>query len=170
MFSTDYIRQHITHGYAVTVHSAQGATADTTHAVLGETSTRTLAYVAMSRGRDTNTGYLYRRAAEHEYQDESAELGRETIRGSSRYAASLFRAVLAHDEGPMTAHDLVDRTAEAALPIRVRNAINDRTTAVRHRTFAHSRWLTRVMHQNTFKDARTRNIGLGISIDDGLAL
>jgi ATP-dependent exoDNAse (exonuclease V) alpha subunit len=28
-FSGDYLRAHITHGYAVTVHSAQGATADT---------------------------------------------------------------------------------------------------------------------------------------------
>jgi hypothetical protein len=29
-FSGDYLRQHITHGYAVTVHSAQGVNADTT--------------------------------------------------------------------------------------------------------------------------------------------
>ena len=51
-FSGDYLREHITHGYAVTVHSAQGVTADTTHAVLGETTTRALLYVAMTRGRD----------------------------------------------------------------------------------------------------------------------
>jgi ATP-dependent exoDNAse (exonuclease V) alpha subunit len=34
VFEGDYLREHITHGYAVTVHSAQGVTADTTHAVL----------------------------------------------------------------------------------------------------------------------------------------
>ena len=38
-------------GYAITVHSAQGVTADTTHAVLGENTSRALLYVAMTRGR-----------------------------------------------------------------------------------------------------------------------
>jgi hypothetical protein len=36
VFGTDYVREHITHGYAVTGHTAQGVTADTTHAVLAE--------------------------------------------------------------------------------------------------------------------------------------
>ena len=53
-FSGDYLRQHITHGYAVTVHTAQGVTAEVTHAVLGENTTRALLYVAMTRGHDTN--------------------------------------------------------------------------------------------------------------------
>jgi hypothetical protein len=57
-FSGDYLRQHITHGYAVTVHSAQGATADTTHAVLGENTTRAMLYAAMTRGRESNSAYL----------------------------------------------------------------------------------------------------------------
>ena len=42
------------------MHSAQGVTADTTHAVLGENTTRALLYVAMTRGRESNTAYLYR--------------------------------------------------------------------------------------------------------------
>ena len=54
-FFGDYVREHITYGYAVTVHSAQGITADTTHAVLSEAAGRALTYVAMSRGRDANT-------------------------------------------------------------------------------------------------------------------
>ena len=41
-FTGDYLREHITHGYAVTVHSAQGVTADATHAVLGENTSRAL--------------------------------------------------------------------------------------------------------------------------------
>ena len=60
-FSGDYLREHLTHGYAVTVHSAQGVTAESTHAVLGEKTSRDLLYVAMTRGRETNTGYLYER-------------------------------------------------------------------------------------------------------------
>ena len=48
----DYVREHITHGYAVTVHTAQGVTADATHSVLGEKATRAALYVAMTRGRE----------------------------------------------------------------------------------------------------------------------
>ena len=61
VFENEYLREHVSLGYAVTVHSAQGATADTTHAVLGENTTRSLLYVAMTRGRHTNTAYLYER-------------------------------------------------------------------------------------------------------------
>ena len=57
VFDNDYVRHHITLGYAATVHSAQGVTADTSHAVVGETASRAAAYVAMSRGRDDNHVY-----------------------------------------------------------------------------------------------------------------
>ena len=40
VFDGDYVREHVTLGYATTVHSAQGVTADTTHAVLGDSATR----------------------------------------------------------------------------------------------------------------------------------
>ena len=63
VFEDDYLREHVSLGYAVTVHSAQGVTADTTHAVLGENTTRSLLYVAMTRGRHTNTAYLYERTS-----------------------------------------------------------------------------------------------------------
>jgi ATP-dependent exoDNAse (exonuclease V) alpha subunit len=46
----DYVRLNITHRYAITVHTAQGVTADTTDAVLGENTSRALLYVAMTRG------------------------------------------------------------------------------------------------------------------------
>jgi conjugative relaxase-like TrwC/TraI family protein len=45
------------HGYAVTVHRAQGATVDTTHTV-EDGGGRELAYVASSRGRQRNTVYV----------------------------------------------------------------------------------------------------------------
>jgi conjugative relaxase-like TrwC/TraI family protein len=67
VFSNDYVREHITYGYAITVHSAQGVTADTTHAVLGENTTRSMLYVAMTRGRETNGAYIYETATEQEY-------------------------------------------------------------------------------------------------------
>jgi len=55
-----YLTEHITLGYATTVHAAQGVTTDTCHAILGEgASSRAMAYVAMTRGRQTNHAYLY---------------------------------------------------------------------------------------------------------------
>jgi hypothetical protein len=60
VFNADYVREHITHGYAVTVLTAQGVTADTTHAVLGENTTRATLYVAMTRGRESNTAHPLR--------------------------------------------------------------------------------------------------------------
>jgi ATP-dependent exoDNAse (exonuclease V) alpha subunit len=137
-FSNDYVREHITHGYAVTVHSAQGVTADTTHAVLSETATRALSYVALTRGRDTNTAYLYQRTTEHEHQQQRTELGRVMHRGSKQQAAQLLRAILANDEQSVTAHDILD--AHDALPLNVRGASQWRATAVRSRRVDYSRW------------------------------
>jgi ATP-dependent exoDNAse (exonuclease V) alpha subunit len=85
------------------VHSAQGVTADTTHALLGENTSRNLLYVALTRGRDTNQAYLYERIAgegEHEHaQPDGLHIAR---RGSGRDAAQLMRAIIAtpDEQGP----------------------------------------------------------------------
>jgi len=64
LFDADYVREHVRLGYAVTVHSAQGVTTDACHAVLGENTSRAVLYVAMTRGRHTNTAHLYQHATE----------------------------------------------------------------------------------------------------------
>jgi len=140
----DYVREHITHGYAVTVHSAQGVTADTTHAVLGENTTRSLLYVAMTRGRDTNTAYLYERHREqYEYGEQSAGI-HALRRGSSRAAAQLFRGILAADDSAQTAHDVAAHAAREHLPTRVAHLLIDgRTQAVQTRRAAFREWRTR---------------------------
>jgi hypothetical protein len=99
-FSSDYVREQITHGYAVTVHSAQGVTADTTHAMLGEHATRNLLYVALTRGRDNNTAYLYERTVGDTDHGRSGPGDTHlTSRGTSADAAGLIRAILAnHDQ------------------------------------------------------------------------
>jgi conjugative relaxase-like TrwC/TraI family protein len=53
-----YARQHVELGYAATIHSAQGITADTCHLLVTGTETRQLLYVGLSRGRDANHAYL----------------------------------------------------------------------------------------------------------------
>jgi ATP-dependent exoDNAse (exonuclease V) alpha subunit len=65
IFEGDYLREHITLGYAGTVHSAQGMTIgeSTTPGlcwtILSDRASRAMAYVGMSRGRDENHLAIY---------------------------------------------------------------------------------------------------------------
>ena len=53
-----YARQHVELAYASTVYGAQGETTTTAHLVLGEHTSAASAYVAMTRGRDSNIAHL----------------------------------------------------------------------------------------------------------------
>ncbi|RFZ11833.1 ATP-dependent RecD-like DNA helicase [Mycobacterium marinum] len=140
VFWGDYLREHITYGYAITVHTAQGVTADTTHAVLGENTTRALFYVAMTRGRDANTAYLHERIAgdnEHS-QPDGIHIPR---RGTSRDAAQLARTLIANrDEQVRTAHDIAGVADGSGLPESVGNLLRRRSDAIRQRHTAYQRW------------------------------
>jgi hypothetical protein len=141
-FSGDYLREHITHGYAVTVHSTQGVTADTTHAVFGENTSRALLYVAITRGRESNTAYLYDRIAgqgDHEHnQSDGLHMMR---RGTSRDAAQQVRGIIAnHDDRTHTAHDVAAAADVEQLPDRVRNLLDRRANAVQDRRTAYRHW------------------------------
>jgi hypothetical protein len=166
-FTDDYLREHITYGYAVTVHSAQGATADTTHAILSENATRTLSYVALTRGRDTNNAYLYQCATEHQYQRESTEQDHVIDRGSGQRAARLLRSIIANDKQPVTAHDVAATTASESQPSRLRAAVERRARAVRDRSGAHRRWRAALALDHA---VRGRYIATGRSIGEGLEL
>ena len=141
-FSGDYLRGHITHGYAVTVHSAQGVTADTTHAVLGEKCSRALLYVAVTRGRESNQAYLYeRRAAETEHEQPHPDGLHVMRRGTSRDAAALIRNIIAtRDDRARTAHDIAADTEHEQLPERMRSLLDRRTDAVHRRRAAYRNW------------------------------
>ncbi|WP_293773500.1 hypothetical protein [Sporichthya sp.] len=54
----DYVRDHVELGYALTVHRAQGVTADTSHLLVREGMAREALYVAMTRGRHANHAYI----------------------------------------------------------------------------------------------------------------
>ncbi|MEU0497515.1 MobF family relaxase [Mycobacterium sp. NPDC006124] len=107
-FEGDYLKGDVTLGYAVTVHSAQGVTTDTAHAVIADTSTRSMAYVAMSRGRYTNQAYIYiRDSAEAERRDEELGSGggiHRLQRGTKYSAAQHLRGIVANDDRPRTMH------------------------------------------------------------------
>jgi hypothetical protein len=64
---------YVDHGYALTGHKAQGITVDRTFAVLGGGTSREWAYVAMSRGRESNRAYLL----SHESDEQCAHISHQ---------------------------------------------------------------------------------------------
>lgn len=54
----EYVTENVDLGYAVTAYRAQGITTDTAHAVIEPGTTRENLYVAMTRGRASNTAYV----------------------------------------------------------------------------------------------------------------
>jgi hypothetical protein len=64
------VAEHLTLDYASTVHAAQRRTVHTSRALLDEAAAREAAYVALSRGRDTNTAYLGALSDSDEHQAE----------------------------------------------------------------------------------------------------
>jgi len=126
MVGTDDLRQLLTAtttaGVKTVVHSAQGVTAATSHAVLGEHTSRALLYVAMTRGRLTNTAHIYsRNTGDHEYGNQKPDGTHVKHRGDSRDATALVHGILAnHDQLAITARDHAEQTPATALPNRVR--------------------------------------------------
>ncbi len=55
---SEYVGEHVELGYAVTAHRSQGMTVDTAHVVITGGTTRENLYVAMTRGREANMGYV----------------------------------------------------------------------------------------------------------------
>ena len=53
-----YAAQSVELGYAATIHRAQGATVDTAHALVDSSTDRAGAYVALTRGRESNKLYV----------------------------------------------------------------------------------------------------------------
>ncbi|ROS48757.1 MobF family relaxase [Frigoribacterium sp. PhB118] len=54
----DYVSRHVELGYASTIHRAQGMTADTAHVLADAATSRELAYVGLTRGREANHLYV----------------------------------------------------------------------------------------------------------------
>jgi len=60
----DYVRSSTELGYASTIHRAQGMTADTAHVLADAATSRELAYVGLTRGREANHLYVETEAAQ----------------------------------------------------------------------------------------------------------
>jgi conjugative relaxase-like TrwC/TraI family protein len=141
IFENDYVREYVRLGYAVTVHSAQGVTADACHAVLREDTSRNPLYVAMTRGRQANHAYVYERSTEASEFGHEECLGTHVAqRGDSREAATLIHGILANEEPAITAHDYAAQVEGDRLPDRVRDLLNMRAAAVERRQKNYEFW------------------------------
>jgi conjugative relaxase-like TrwC/TraI family protein len=128
IFDNDYLREHVTLGYAVTVHSAQGVTTDTAHAVIADSATRAMAYVAMSRGRETNQAYLYTRDTTEVHHHHSATRAGgqlHQLRRSTKYeAAHHLRSIIANDDRPRTMHLEAQQAGRELLPAAIQGVLD----------------------------------------------
>jgi conjugative relaxase-like TrwC/TraI family protein len=157
VFTGDYLSDHITYGYALTVHSAQGVTADTAHAVLSENTTRAWAYVAMTRGRESNSAYLYERTVgEADHQHRGPEDVHAAGRASGRDAAHLLRDIIAsRDDHTRTAHGVGATTEGEHLPEPVGALLQRRAQAAERRCKNYVKWQEQT-HTATSRDERWR--------------
>ncbi|RIT15046.1 AAA family ATPase [Mycobacteroides abscessus] len=118
----DYLRQQVHLGYAVTVHAAQGVTADTCHTLLSaDSATRAYAYVGLTRGRHTNTVHLYdTRAGEGDHEHAETIPGQHTARrGTPGEAAAALRRVLGRNDHAATITAAAREADEDQLPQQV---------------------------------------------------
>ena len=127
----------------------------------------------MTRGRDTNTAYLYERATgDHEYGQQEPDGTHVTHRGDSREAAAVVRGILTnYDQLVVTAHDYAALTPGATLPDRVRRLLDRRAAATKRRGFTYQN-LQRASAAFVAAMARGRGHAAerAASIDEGLEL
>lgn len=141
VFTGDYLSEYITYGYAVTVHTAQGVTADTTHAVLGENTNHAMLYVAVTRGREFNAAYLYQRpTGEADHQHRAPNDVHAARRGTNRDAAHLMRDMIGLDERARTAHDVSATSERKHLPELVSSLTDQRAQAAVRRHAKYAKW------------------------------
>ncbi|USX47875.1 MobF family relaxase [Dietzia kunjamensis] len=101
LIPADYAEKNIHLGYAATIHRSQGATVDTTHAVIDTSVDRAGLYVAMTRGRKENRAY----AVCEPVLDLGAEDGHMHSAGDREAptATEVLHAVLARDTRQISA-------------------------------------------------------------------
>jgi len=107
----DYVANHLTLGYASTVHGAQGVTADTSYTVIAGTESRQQLYVALTRGRHTNHAYVTVTAD----GDTHSAITRDGVLPPT--AIDVLQRILARDAAPRSATTTAARAADPALQL-----------------------------------------------------
>jgi conjugative relaxase-like TrwC/TraI family protein len=117
-----YVRRSVQLGYAMTIHLAQGSTADTCHAVLNGQEGREALYVAMSRGRTANHIYLDMGIG----ADEHAAVKPNAVRPPT--SVEILERILANTSAPRSA--TTQQRLEQDPSVRVRQACGRYRSAV----------------------------------------
>ena len=97
----DYVRASTGLGYATTIHSAQGVTADTMHGLLTGQESRQQLYTMLTRGRHAN--HLYLQVVGD--GDPHTIIRPDTV--SPRTPTETLQQILARDEAPISASTLL---------------------------------------------------------------
>ena len=84
---------HLTHGYASTIHKAQGATVDQSFILADDSLSQESGYTALTRGRTTNRIYLVRpEMGEHDRSvDNPLDLLKHSLSRSAAKTAAIDR-------------------------------------------------------------------------------
>lgn len=138
----DYLAENVHHGYAVTLQSAQGVTADTSYPIVRATTDRNTMYVGLTRGRELNRVFVYERIAgegDHEHADPFPGVHRAR-RGDSHQAATLIRAISSRDNRPQTVHQVAAHTDPHQLPDRIARFVAHQAHALTYRRAAYRVW------------------------------
>jgi conjugative relaxase-like TrwC/TraI family protein len=104
----DYVRTSTGLGYATTIHSAQGVSADTMHGLLTGQESRQQLYTMLTRGRHAN--HLYLQVVGD--GDPHTVIRPETI--SPRTPTETLQQIIARDEAPVSASTLLRELNNAA--------------------------------------------------------
>ena len=107
-----YVRDLVELGYATTIHTAQGITADTMHGLIAGTESRQQLYTMCTRGRLGNHIYLQLVGD----GDPHTVIRPVTIRPAT--ATELLEHILARDDTPRSASTLLREQQESRRPAR----------------------------------------------------
>lgn len=140
-----YVAEHVDLGYAVTAHRAQGLTVDTAHVVVNNSTTRENLYVAMTRGRDTNTAYVALDQPDdtHTPPDPDGVTARTVLFG-----------VLQHSGAELSAHQMIEAEQERWTSIAQLAAEYETIAAVAQ----HDRWTALIRHSGLTDEQSDRVI------------
>ena len=104
----DYVRASTGLGYATTIHSAQGVSADTMHGLLTGQESRQQLYTMLTRGRHAN--HLYLQVVGD--GDPHTIIRPDTI--SPRTPTETLQQIIARDEAPVSASTMLRELSDPA--------------------------------------------------------
>jgi hypothetical protein len=117
-----YVRDSVELGYATTIHTAQGVTADTMHGLITGTESRQQLYTMCTRGRLSNHIYLQLVGD----GDPHTLIRPDSVRPVA--ATELLEYILARDDAPRSASTLLREQQDPG--VRLRDAIERYTDAL----------------------------------------